>query len=176
MSKPRNHDAAFKARVALEVLQGERTVAELAAAYSIHPTMVHRYIPMRRGVLYLVEVMDWHTRKVLAWRTSNTQETDVCVEALNETIHRFGAPDIMNTDQGSQFASFVWIELLKRAGTRILMDGKGRCIDNVLIERLWRSLKYECVDLHAKLAEWEKFYNLARPHAADNGKRPYEAL
>ncbi|WP_256480842.1 IS3 family transposase [Paracoccus sp. 08] len=107
------------------------------------------YLPMRRGFIYLVAIMDWSTRKVLAWRISNTLEADFCVEALNEAIHRFVAPGIINTDQGSQFTSFAWTDRLKRAGTRISMDGKGRCIDNVFIERLWRSLKYECVYLHA---------------------------
>jgi putative transposase len=95
--------------------------------------------------------MDWFTRKVLAWRISNTLEAGFCVEALNEAIHKFGPPEIMNTDQGSQFTSFVWTDRLKRVGTRISMDGKGRCLDNIFIKRLWRSLKYECVYLHA----WE---------------------
>jgi putative transposase len=88
------------------------------------------YIPMKRGFLYLVAIMDWRTRKALVWRISNTQKADVCVEALNEAIHRFGAPDIMNTDQGSQFTPFAWTDRLKRAGCRISMDGQGRCIDN----------------------------------------------
>ena len=136
------------------------------------------YIPMRRGFLYLVAVMDWHTRTVLAWRISNTQEADVCVEALNEAIHRFGPPDIMNTDQGSQFTSFAWTDRLKQAGCRISMDGKGRCIDNVFIERLWRSLKYECVYLHAwetgsqakaGIGHWMTFYNHRRPHSSLGG-------
>ena len=139
------------------------------------------YIPMKRGFLYLVAIMDWHTRKVLAWRISNTQEADFCVEALNEAIHRFGPPDIMNTDQGSQFTSFVWTDRLKRAGTRISMDGKGRCIDNVFIERLWRSMKYECVYLHAwetgsqakaGIGKWMTFYNHRRPHSSLGGTPP----
>jgi transposase InsO family protein len=109
------------------------------------------YLPMRKGFLYLVAIMDWHTRKVLARRISNTLEADFCVEALNEAIHKFGPPEIMNTDQGSQFTSFAWTDRLKRLGTRISMDGKGRCLDNIFIERLWRSLKYECVYLNA----WE---------------------
>ena len=88
------------------------------------------YMPMRRGFLYLVAIMDWFTRKVLAWRISNTLEADFCVEALNEAIHKFGPPEIMNTDQGSQFTSFAWTDRLKRVGTRISMDGKGRCLDN----------------------------------------------
>jgi len=139
------------------------------------------YIPMKRGFLYLVAIMDWFTRKVLAWRISNTQEADICVEALNEAIHRFGAPGIMNTDQGSQFTSFVWTDRLKRAGIRISMDGKGRCIDNVFIERLWRSLKYECVYLHAwetgsqakvGIGQWITFYNTRRPHSSLGGIPP----
>ena len=139
------------------------------------------YLPMRRGFLYLVAIMDWFTRKVLAWRISNTLEADFCVEALNEAIHRFGAPTIMNTDQGSQFTSFAWTDRLKRVGTRISMDGKGRCIDNVFIERLWRSLKYECVYLHAwetgsqakaAIGSWITFYNHRRPHTAHGGLPP----
>ncbi|WEF23170.1 IS3 family transposase [Paracoccus sp. S3-43] len=139
------------------------------------------YLPMRRGFLYLVAIMDWFTRKVLAWRISNTLEADFCVEALNEAIHRFGAPGIMNTDQGSQFTSFAWTDRLKRIGTRISMDGKGRCIDNVFIERLWRSLKYECVYLHAwetgsqakvGIGHWINFYNHRRPHTAHGGQPP----
>ena len=139
------------------------------------------YIPMKRGFLYLVAIMDWHSRKVLAWRISNTQEADVCVEALNEAIHRFGPPEIMNTDQGSQFTSFAWTDRLQRAGSRISMDGKGRCIDNVFIERLWRSMKYECVYLHAwdtgsqakaGIARWITFYNHHRPHSSLGGTPP----
>jgi putative transposase len=139
------------------------------------------YIPMRRGFLYLVAIMDWSTRKVLSWRLSNTMEADFCVEALNEAIHRFGAPEIMNTDQGSQFTSFAWTDTLRRAGSRISMDGKGRCLDNVFVERLWRSLKYECVYLHAwetgsqakaGIAQWMTFYNRQRPHTAHRGQTP----
>ena len=95
--------------------------------------------------------MDWFTGKVLAWRISNTLEAEFCLEALNEAIHKFGPPEIMNTDQGSQFTSFDWTDRLKRAKTKISMDGKARYLDNIFIERLWRSLKYECVYLHA----WE---------------------
>lgn len=125
--------------------------------------------------------MDWHTRKVLAWRISNTQEAAFCVAALNEAIHRFGPPDIMNTDQGSQFTSFVRTDRLKRAGTRISTDGKGRWIDNVFIKRLWRSMKYDCVYLHAwetgsqakaGIGTWIAFYNHRRPHSSLGGPRP----
>jgi len=139
------------------------------------------YLPMRRGFLYLVAIMDWHTRKVLSWRISNTMEVDFCIEALNEAIYRFGPPEIMNTDQGSQFTSFAWTDRLKRVGTRISMDGKGRFLDNIFVERLWRSLKYECVYLHAwetgsqaraAITKWMTFYNRKRPHSALGGKPP----
>ena len=139
------------------------------------------YLPMRRGFLYLVAIMDWHTRKVLAWRISNTMEADFCVEALNEAIARFGPPEIMNTDQGSQFTSFAWTDRLCRSGVRISMDGKGRFLDNIFVERLWRSLKYECVYLHAwetgseakaGVRKWFEFYNHKRPHSALGGKPP----
>ena len=139
------------------------------------------YLPMRRGFLYLVAIMDWHTRKVLAWRISNTLEADFCVEALNEAIHKFGSPEIMNTDQGSQFTSFAWTDRLRRLGVCISMDGKGRFLDNIFVERLWRSLKYECVYLHAwetgseandGVHKWVEFYNRRRPHSALGGPPP----
>ena len=107
------------------------------------------YIPMRRGFLYLVAVMDWYSRKVLSWRLSNSMEADFCVEALKEAIAKYGAPEIMNSDQGSQFTGFEWIQALKDGNVKISMDGKGRWIDNRMIERLWRSLKYECIYLNA---------------------------
>ena len=139
------------------------------------------YLPMRKGFLYLVAIMDWFTRKVLAWRISNTLGAEFCLEALNEAIHKFGPPEIMNTDQGSQFTSFDWTDRLKRAKTKISMDGKARYLDNIFIERLWRSLKYECVYLHAwetgsqakaGLGRWITFYNHLRPHAAHGGQPP----
>jgi putative transposase len=107
------------------------------------------YIPMRRGFLYLVAIMDWWSRKVLAWRLSNTMEPGFCVDALEEALTRHGKPEIFNSDQGSQFTSLAFTQILEDAGVRISMDGKGRWMDNVMIERLWRSLKYECVYLQA---------------------------
>ncbi|HEY0425832.1 MAG TPA: IS3 family transposase [Rhodopila sp.] len=107
------------------------------------------YIPMPRGFLYLVVIMDWHSRAVLSWRLSNTLHADFCVEALEEALRQFGRPDIFNTDQGSQFTSDDFIGVLKRDQIKISMDGKGRCMDNVFVERLWRSLKYEEIYLHA---------------------------
>ena len=139
------------------------------------------YIPMWRGFLYLVAIMDWATRKVLAWQLSNTLEADFCVEALNEALARFGRPEIMNTDQGSQFTSWAWTDRLCKAGVNISMDGKGRFLDNIFIERLWRSLKYECVYLYAwsggreareGIGRWIEFYNQRRPHTAHGGRTP----
>jgi len=142
------------------------------------------YIPMRKGFLYLVAVMDWATRKVLAWKLSNTMEADFCIEALQDALARFGAPEIFNTDQGSQFTSPRFTQVLKDAKVRISMDGRGRWMDNVFIERLWRSLKYECVYLYAfetgselrqGLDRWIGFYNADRPHSALAGRTPDEA-
>jgi len=105
------------------------------------------YIPMKWGFLYLVAIMDWHSRAILSWRLSNTMEVDFCVSALEDAINRYGVPEIFNTDQGSQFTSYEFIKTLRDAGVRISMDGRGRWVDNVMIERLWKSLKYECVYL-----------------------------
>jgi putative transposase len=113
----------------------------------LRPT--HPYISMRRGFLYLVAIMDWATRKVLTWRLSNTMEADFCVAALEEALAKYGTPEIFNTDQGAQFTSFAFTMTLKDAEVRISMDGRGRWMDNIFIERLWRSLKYECVFLNA---------------------------
>ena len=142
------------------------------------------YIPMRKGFLYLVAIMDWATRKVLAWRLSNTMDVGFCVMALEEALARFGSPEIFNTDQGSQFTSFGFTSVLKDADIRISMDGRGRWMDNVFIERLWRSLKYECVYLHAfetgselrvGLTRWIGYYNADRPHSGLAGQTPDEA-
>jgi len=142
------------------------------------------YIPMRRGFLYLGAIMDWSTRKVLAWRLSNTMDASFCVEALEEAMARYGRPDIFNTDQGSQFTSQAFTSVLRKAEIRISMDGRGRWMDNVFIERLWRSLKYECVYLHAfktgselraGLTRWITYYNHHRPHSALGGRTPDEA-
>ena len=142
------------------------------------------YIPVRRGFLYLVAIMDWATRHVLAWRLSNTMDAGFCVEALKEAMARYGRPEIFNTDQGSQFTSFEFTGSLKGAGVAISMDGRGRCMDNIFIERLWRSLKYEAIYLHELtdgfvaervIATWLDFYNTERPHSALDGATPAEA-
>jgi len=107
------------------------------------PRPTHPYIPMRNGFLYLVAIMDWASRRVLSWRLSNSMDSSFCVEALQEAMDRFGKPKIFNTDQGSQFTSLDFTEVLKDADVKISMDGRGRWLDNVFIERLWRSLKYK---------------------------------
>ena len=141
------------------------------------------YIPMRRGFLYLVAIMDWASRKVLSWRLSNTMDADFCVAALEDALARYGKPEIFNTDQGSQFTCDNFTNTLKEGGIRISMDGKGRWMDNVMIERLWRSLKYECIYLHAfetgsevrkGIGRWIDFYNKRRPHSKLDDKTPYE--
>ena len=139
------------------------------------------YIPIGRGFLYLVAIIDWHSRAVLAWRLSNTMDVSFCVSALEEALVRFGKPGIFNTDQGSQFTSAVFTGVLLGAGIKVSMDGRGRWMDNVFIERLWRSLKYEDVYLkgyadgreaRAGIGAWIGFYNLHRPHQALDGRPP----
>ena len=142
------------------------------------------YIPMAHGFLYLVAIMDWNSRRVLSWRLSNTLEADFCVEALQQAIEQYGCPSIFNTDQGSQFTSLDFTGVLKDAGVAISMDGRGRYMDNIFIERLWRSLKYEAVYLHELtdgfkaervIRDWIEFYNTERPHSALGDQTPAEA-
>lgn len=143
------------------------------------------YIPVRRGFLYLVANMEWATRKVLAWRLSNTLDASCRVNALNEAFAIYGKPEIMNTDQGSQFTGSAWITTLTEADVKISMDGRGRYLDNIFIERLWRSLKQEAVYLHelqdgfqAKrvIKEWIRFYNTERPQRALDKRTPDDAF
>ena len=140
---------------------------------------------MRRGFLYLVAIMDRATRKVLAWRLSNTLDASFCVDALNEAIAKYGKPEIMNTDQGSQFTRSAWITTLTEADVKISMDGRGRYLDNIFIERLWRSLKQEAVYLHELqdgfqairvIKDWIGFYNSERPHTALDKRSPDDAF
>ena len=139
------------------------------------------YVPVRAGFFYLVAIMDWASRAVLSWRLSNTMDVSFCLEALEEALARFGRPEIFNTDQGSQFTSQAFTGALERAGVRISMDGRGRWMDNVFIERLWRSLKHEDVYLKgyadgreakAGIGAWIAFYNTRRPHQALGGRAP----
>jgi putative transposase len=139
------------------------------------------YIPMGRGFLYLVAVIDWASRAVLSWRLSNTMDVSFCVDALEDALSRFGKPSIFNTDQGSQFTSMAFTGVLERAGILVSMDGRGRWMDNVFIERLWRSLKHEDIylkgyadgrELHEGLSDWIAFYNDRRPHQAHGYRTP----
>lgn len=143
------------------------------------------YIPWWRGHVYLTAILDWHTRAVLAWRVSNTMEVDFCLECLSEAQSAAGtSPGIVNTDQGSQYTGEQWINAVEAMGARVSMDGRGRWMDNVLIERLWRSVKHEWVLLHeyntlpeleALLGEWIQRYNTWRPHTANDGQTPWQA-
>lgn len=142
------------------------------------------YIPMARGFLYLVCVVDWHSRFILGWRLSNSLDSEFCTEALKDSL-AYGVPEISNTDQGSQFTSTDYTDVLKDVGAKISMDGKGRCMDNIFVERLWRSLKYEEVYLKAydsvesarqNIAEWIRFYNFERPHQALGYMTPWEVF
>jgi putative transposase len=141
------------------------------------------FIPLRRGFMYLVAVMDWHSRKVLSWRISNTLDSDFCVSALQEAIVHYGCPDIFNTDQGSQFTSMAFTNVLKSHGIKISMDGRGRCIDNIMIERLWWTVKYHYLHLHSfengielrkGLRSWFEYYNRERTHQSLNRMTPDE--
>src|SRR5213082_226239 len=139
------------------------------------------YIPIGRGFLYLVAIMDWASRAVLSWRLSNTMDTSFCVATLEQALSRFGRPEIFNTDQGSQFTSAVFTGTLAAAAIKISMDGRGRWMDNVFIERLWHSLKHEDIYLKgyadgreakAGIGDWIIFYNAKRPHQALGGRTP----
>jgi putative transposase len=139
------------------------------------------YIPMAHGFLYLVAIIDWASRAVLAWRLSNTMDTSFCLAALDEALARYGKPKIFNTDQGSQFTSVAFTDRLEASGIAISMDGRGRFMDNIFIERLWRSIKYEEVHLkayadgreaRAGIGAWMTFYNDRRPHQAMSNRMP----
>ena len=139
------------------------------------------YVPLRRGFVYLSAVLDWASRRVLAWRLSNSLTADPSVDALEEAIMKYGRPEIMNTDQGSQFTSSAFIGLLQEHSTQVSMDGKGCWRDNVFVERLWKSVKYEEIYLHGyetvsevrqALARYFDFYNRRRPHSTLDGQTP----
>ena len=141
------------------------------------------YIPLEHGWGYLVAIIDWHSRAILSWRLSNTMTVDFCVEALEEALRQHDSPEIFNTDQGAQFTSSDFTNVLKREDVTISMDGKGRATDNIFIERVWRSLKYEDVYLHdyatlaeahAGIAKWIRFYNVRRPHQSLDNRTPME--
>ena len=183
-------------KMGLEALYRKPNLSRRHAAHPIYPYLLRHlridrpnhvwatditYIPMRQGFVYLVAIMDWYSRRVLAWRLSNTLSTDFCVEALEEAITRYGAPEIFNTDQGSQFTSAEFTDVLKTHAIRISMDGKGCWRDNVFVERLWRTVKYEEVYLKAydtvsaakaSLGRFFEYYNRRRPHQSLDDETP----
>lgn len=141
------------------------------------------YVPMARGFMYLVAVIDWHSRKILSWRLSNTLDSDFCIEALREALSRYGRPEIFNTDQGAQFTSHRFTQVLKDQEVRISMDGRGRCQDNIFVERLWWTLKHQFLYLHSfsggselrqALSDWVTFYNEQRGHSSLDDRTPDE--
>jgi putative transposase len=194
----RRHVVTLMRRMGIEAMYRKPRTSVAARGAQIYPYLLSgltierpnqvwasdiTYLPMAHGFLYLVAILDVASRKVLAFRLSNTMTVDFCVEALEEAIARFGRPEIFNTDQGSQFTSEEWTSRLTEAGVAISMDGKGRWIDNVFIERLWRSVKYEEVYLHAysngtearaALTRYFSFYNARRSHQALGYRRPDE--
>ena len=183
-------------QMGIEALYRKPNTSRRHAAHPVYPYLLRNlsidrsnhvwatditYIPMRRGFVYLVAIVDWYSRRVLAWRLSNTLTTDFCIEALEEAIIRYGTPEIFNTDQGSQFTSAEFTDVLKAHDIRISMDGKGCWRDNVFVERLWRTIKYEEVYLKAydsvslakaSLGQFITFYNSQRPHQTFAGKTP----
>lgn len=192
----RKHGATLMRKMGIEALYRRPNTSRRHAAHRVYPYLLRglaigqpnhvwamdiTYLPMKRGFVYLAVVLDWATRRILSWRLSNTLTADFCVEALEEAIVRHGTPQIMNTDQGSQFTSAQFIGTLNAHGVAISMDGKGCWRDNVFVERLWRSIKYEEVYLHAydtvseakaSLARYVTFYNERRPHSSLDGQAP----
>ncbi len=192
----RLHVATLMKRMGIEAIYRRPNTSKPAPGHKIYPYLLRKlpvtrpnqvwamditYIPMARGFVYLAAVVDWFTRRVLAWRLSITLEVDFCIEAVEEALARYGKPDIFNTDQGSQFTSIDFIKILKDADIAISMDGKGAWRDNVFVERLWRTIKYEEVYLHAyqnvpeartAIGKYLVFYNTKRPHSSLDGQTP----
>ena len=192
----RKHVATLMRTMDIEALYRRQNTSKRHAAHRIYPYLLRNlpierpnhvwamditYLPMKRGFVYLAVVLDWATRRILSWRLSNSLTADFCVEALEEAVARHGAPEIVNTDQGSQFTSSEFIGTLEAHGIAISMDGKGCWRDNVFVERLWKSIKYEEVYLRAydsvseaklSLGRYITFYNERRPHSSLDGRTP----
>ena len=192
----RRHVRTLMRRMAIETLYRRPNTSKPAPGNKIYPYLLRglaitrpnqawamdiTYIPMARGFVYLAAIIDWFSRRVLSWRLSIAMDTSFCIEALEEALSRHGRPEIFNTDQGSQFTSEAFTGRLKEEGIQISMDGKGRWADNVFVERLWRSLKYEHVYLHAyesvgearhKIGSYFEFYNSRRPHSSLGTQTP----
>ena len=187
----RRHVTTLMRRMGIEALYRRPRTSIPARGATIYPYLLENvvierpnqvwasdltYLPMAHGFLYLMAILDIASRKVLAWRVSNTMRADFCVEALEEALRMFGPPEIFNTDQGSQFTSEDWTTPLKAADVAISMDGKGRWIDNIFIERLWRSVKYEDVYLHAYASGSDARQSLRTYFAFYNARRVHESL
>jgi len=192
----RKHVATLMKRMGIEALYRKPRTTKPGAGHKIYPYLLRSltvdrpnqvwamditYIPMARGFVYLAAVVDWYTRRVLSWKVSITMDAHFCLEAVEDAVMRYGTPEIMNTDQGSQFTSQDFIGLMKKHDIRISMDGKGSWKDNVFVERLWRSVKYEDVYLRAYesvssvragLSRYFNFYNSRRPHSSLDGRTP----
>lgn len=192
----RKHVATLMRKMGIEALYQKPKTSRRHPAHPVFPYLLRKliitrpnhvwaaditYLPMARGFIYLVAIVDWATRRVLAWRLSTTLAADFCVEALHEAIAKHGVPEIFNTDQGSQFTHGDFVGLLHEHGIAISMDGKGCWRDNVFVERLWKTIKYEQVYLHAyatvsearaRLTTYLEFYNRRRPHSALDGRTP----
>lgn len=192
----RQHVATLMRRMGIEPLWPKKKLSKPAPGHKVYPYLLRNweitragevwsmditYLPMARGFCYLTAVMDWASRRVLSFRVSNTLDASFCIEALEEALARFSAPEVMNTDQGSQFTSDGFTSILLAHGVRISMDGRGRWLDNVFIERLWRSVKYEEVYLKAyenipearkELAAYFEFYNARRRHQGLENRTP----
>jgi len=192
----RLHVATLMKRMGIEALYRKPNTSKPAPGHRIYLYLLRKlpitrpnqvwamditYIPMARGFIYLAAVLDWFTRRVLAWRVSITLEAGFCIEAVEEALAKHGTPEIFNTDQGSQFTSTNFIKVLAAREIRISMDGKGAWRDNVLVERLWRTIKYEEVYLRAyasvsearaSIGRYLGFYNSRRPHSSLDGKTP----
>jgi putative transposase len=192
----RKHVATLMKRMGIEALYRRPNTSRKHPQHPVYPYLLRHlpitrvnqvwamditYIPMARGYVYLAAVVDWYSRRVLAWRVSISMDVAFCLEVVEDAIGRYGVPEIFNTDQGSQFTSQAFTGLLKQHGIRISMDGKGCWRDNVFVERLWKSVKYEEVYLHgyatvseakAGLARYFRFYNARRPHTSLDRKTP----
>ncbi|MFS2155635.1 IS3 family transposase [Rhizobium sp. Rhizsp42] len=195
----RLHVATLMKKMGIEAIYRRPNTSKPVPGHKVYPYLLRKlavtrpnqvwamdisYIPMARGFVYLCAVVDWFSRRVLSWRLSITMETAFCIEAVEDALCRYGRPDIFNTDQGSQFTSIDFTAVLKKAGIEISMDGKGAWRDNVFVERLWRSVKYEEVYLHAYktvsearagISRYLTFYNTRRPHSSLDRQTPDQA-
>ena len=187
----RLHVSTLMKKMAIEAIYRRPNTSKPAPGHKVYPYLLRKlavtrpnqvwatditYIPMARGFVYLIAIVDWFSRRVLSWRLSITLETDFCIEALEEALTRFGAPEIFNSDQGSQFTSMAFTSVLHREKIAISMDGRGAWRDNVFVERLWRSVKYEEVYLRAYGSVSEARSSIGRYLTFYNGRRPHSSL